>query len=180
MIFIVYDLEATCWRGAPPNDVQEIIEIGAIKLNGFGEELGSFSRFVQPKVNKTLSAFCTELTGIEQRQVERAEMFPEVFELFWEWAEIDLQDYMLISWGKQDKTLWRNDCLLHDLQYEWLEPHLNLKKSYKNLKRLNKPTGLVNTLVREGMEFEGHHHRAIYDAYNTARIFAKYIDEWAY
>ena len=30
--FIVYDLEATCWRSRKPRKV-EIIEIGAVKLN---------------------------------------------------------------------------------------------------------------------------------------------------
>ncbi|NND35081.1 MAG: exonuclease domain-containing protein [Saprospiraceae bacterium] len=178
MNFIIYDLEATCWRGAPPNNVQEVIEIGAVRVNGYGEEIGTFNRFVKPLVNAQLSAFCTELTSIEQYQVNSAELFPRVVDLFWDWADLDLDDYMLVSWGKEDQQLLRNDCALHDLDDSWLAPHLNLKKAYRRLKRLSKYTGLMKTLEREGLEFDGTPHRAIYDAINTAKIFLKYRDEW--
>ncbi len=180
MNFIVYDLEATCWKGAPPNDVQEVIEIGAVKLNGFGEELGSFNRFIRPKVNPHLSAFCRELTGIAQLQVDRAEEFESVIDRFFEWGEIYEDDYLLISWGKEDKRLLRDDCLLHGLDTDWLRPHLNLKNAYQSLKRLRKPTGLQKTLTIEGFEFDGSPHRAIDDAINTVKIFRQYVDEWPY
>lgn len=180
MNFIIFDLEATCWRGAPPNNVQEIIEIGAVKINGYGEEEGSFNRFIKPYINTQLSKFCTELTGIEQHQVSSAEHFPSVLDLFWEWIDLDDRDYTLVSWGSEDQQLLRNDCRLHHLNFEWLAPHLNLKNAYRTIKRLNKPTGLLKTLEREGMEFDGRHHRAIYDAVNTSKIFVKYLDEWPY
>jgi len=178
--FIIFDLEATCWRGAPPNNVQEIIEIGAIKINGYGEEAGSFNRFIKPTVNQQLSAFCTELTGIEQHQVSSAESFPAVLDLFWEWIDLENGDYTLVSWGSEDKLLLSNDCRLHDVEAGWLAPHLNLKNAYRHIKRLNKPTGLLKTLEREGLDFDGRHHRAIFDAINTSKIFIKYLDEWPY
>ncbi|MCB0685020.1 MAG: exonuclease domain-containing protein [Saprospiraceae bacterium] len=180
MNFIIYDLEATCWRGAPPNNVQEIIEIGAIKVNGYGEEIGSFNQFVRPSVNTQLSVFCTELTGIEQHQVASANLFPHVIDLFWEWIEIDASDYTLVSWGMEDQQLMRNDCRLHNLEDDWLTPHLNLKNAYRSIMKLNRPTGLLKTLEREGLDFDGRHHRAIFDAINTSKIFVKYLDEWAY
>ncbi len=178
MNFIIYDLEATCWLGAPPNDVNEIIEIGAIRLNGYGEQLGSFKRFVQPFVNKKLSPFCKELTGIQQTQVSSAKLFPQVIEDFWDWGEMDTEDYTLISWGNQDQVLLRNDCTLHQMDTTWLDPHLNLKKAYKELKNLKKSPGLVNTLDSEEIDFEGRQHRAFDDAFNTAKIYVRYLDEW--
>jgi len=178
--FIIYDLEATCWLGAPPNNVQEIIEIGAVKVNPYGEQLGTFNRFVKPYVNTKLSAFCTELTSIEQSQVDAGCHFPTVLDEFQDWAEVDVDDYTLVSWGKEDQRLLRNDCALHNLEYDWLKPHMDLKLAYKSLKRLSKPTGLAKTIVREGLEFDGQPHRAIYDAINTGKIFVLYIDEWAY
>ncbi len=158
--------------------MQEIIEIGAVKINGYGEEIGSFNKFVRPLVNQRLSPFCKELTGIEQQMVDRAQRFPEVMDLFFDWAELDIEDYLLISWGREDRTLLRNDCDLHDLDAAWLDPHLNLKKAYQRLKGLKKPTGLQKTLTREGFEFDGQHHRAIDDAVNTVKIFVQYLDEW--
>ena len=97
MHFIIYDLEATCWLGRPPGYVQEVIEIGAIKLNGYGEELSIFNRFVKPVVNPRLSAFCQELTSITQEQINIANTFPTVIEDFQDWIDIWDEDYLLLS-----------------------------------------------------------------------------------
>ena len=48
MNFIVYDLEATCWNGHQISETQEIIEIGAVLMNNYGEVEKDFSAFVQP------------------------------------------------------------------------------------------------------------------------------------
>ena len=178
--FLILDLEATCWKGAPPNQEREIIEIGAIKLNRYGEEIGSFNRFVKPEINPRLSVFCQELTGIQQQQVDRAESFAEVFDLFAEWADLFSADYLLVTWGKEDVSLLTNDCLRHQLEIDWLEPHLNLKRAFRNLRGLRKPLGLLKCLELEGFEFEGSHHRAIDDAINTVKIFRQHLDEWQY
>ena len=180
MNFIVYDLEATCWMGRPPQGVQEIIEIGAYKINEVGEVLGTFNRFVKPWVNPILSGFCQKLTHISQSDVDRAQKFPKVIDDFKDWIDVYDEDYLLCSWGKFDVQLLRNDCDLHKLEDDWLEHHTNLKAQYHQLKGMIKYTGLKNTTKREGFEFTGIHHRAISDAENLAKIFIKYIDEWVY
>ncbi len=109
MNFIIYDLEATCWKGTPPSLIQEIIEIGAVKINGYGEILGSFNKFVRPTVNPSLSAFCQELTGIDQVQVNRANKFDRVVDDFMEWIDIEYEDYLLCSWGGFDKRMLIQD-----------------------------------------------------------------------
>ena len=180
MNFIIYDLEATCWLGRPPQGVQEIIEIGAVKVSPVGEVLSSFSSFIKPWVNPVLSGFCKKLTSITQEDVNRARTFPKVVEAFKDWIDIYDEDYVLCSWGKFDVQLLRNDCNLHKLEDDWLEHHINLKAQYVEIKGHVKYTGLKNTLEREGFEFTGRHHRAINDAENTAKIFIKLIDEWRY
>jgi 3'-5' exoribonuclease 1 len=177
--YIVFDLEATCWDGAPPNNIREIIEIGALKLNRYGEVKDTFSRFIRPKVNFPLSPYCMTLTGIKQLEVGSAPFFPEVIESFFHWANIWEEEYSLISWGAKDLELLLNDCALHHIETDWIDPHVNLKKQYKDLKALPKPVGLLNALKREGYDFEGRHHRGLDDAANLAKIFVKYIDEWA-
>ncbi|MEZ5056107.1 MAG: 3'-5' exonuclease [Saprospiraceae bacterium] len=180
MIFIVYDLEATCWKGRPPSLVQEIIEIGAVKINGYGEVLGQFNAFVRPVVNPMLSSFCQELTGINQVQVNRASRFDRVVEDFLDWIEDEDEDFLLCSWGSFDKKMLIQDCKLHDYEFDWVENHINVKRQYQNLKRLRTPRGLHKTVETEGFEFEGDHHRAIADAINLAKVFIKYLDEWVY
>ncbi|MCC6410310.1 MAG: 3'-5' exonuclease, partial [Saprospiraceae bacterium] len=42
MHYIIYDLEATCWENTPPGYIQETIEIGAFRINPYGEVRGKF------------------------------------------------------------------------------------------------------------------------------------------
>ncbi|MEO1514309.1 MAG: 3'-5' exonuclease [Bacteroidota bacterium] len=178
MNYIIYDLEATCWEGSPPGLVQEIIEIGAIRINEYAEETGSYNRFVRPILNPYLSPFCKDLTSIAQEDVDRAETFNKVIEEFQDWIGLYEEDYFLCSWGSFDRNILITDCKLHRLEYDWVEPHVNLKQRYQRMMRLHRPCGLKNAVKREGMEFEGIHHRGISDAENLARIFKKHFGEW--
>jgi len=179
--FIVLDLEATCWEGRPPSKVQEIIEIGAFRLNPYGEVTGTFNKFIRPILNPRLSHFCRELTSIEQGFIDRANEFPKVIEHFQDWAEIFDEDYLLCSWGNFDKKMLIQDCRLHGMDYDWIEGyHINVKGQYQELKRLRRPRGLKRAVTTEGFEFTGTHHRGIDDAENLAKVFAKYLDMWQY
>jgi 3'-5' exoribonuclease 1 len=181
MNYIIFDLEATCWKGRPPGMIQEIIEIGAYRLNAFGEIEGRFSKFVRPVVQPILSPFCRDLTSITQEQVRFARKFPDVLEDFIVWADMDLDDeeYVLVSWGNEDKRLLLDDCHLHRVDTQWLkERHIDLKDKYQKLKRLKNSPSLLKTVEVEGFEFTGIQHRAIYDAENLLKIFLKYIDRW--
>lgn len=180
MNFIVYDLEATCWEGSPASLRQETIEIGAILLDEYGEIESAFQSFVRPVVNQVLSPFCSQLTSISQIDVNRAGRFPEVLSDFQRWAEMDDEEYLLCSWGNFDKKLLVLDCELHDLDSEWLDQHINLKQQYHEFKKLRQPRGLRASVIAEGFEFNGTHHRAIDDAENLAQIFIKYRDLWRY
>ncbi len=180
MDFIIFDLEATCWLGRPPFGVTEIIEIGAVKFNGYGEEIGKFNKFIKPKVNPILSPFCTKLTSITQENVERSKTFDVVIDEFVDWIDIYSEDYLLCSWGKFDKTLLKNDCILHKFETEWLDEHIDVKKQYHKYKKSKDEYGLKKSLKLEGMEFEGIQHRAISDAENLGKIFCKYLDIWQY
>jgi inhibitor of KinA sporulation pathway (predicted exonuclease) len=178
--FIIFDLEATCWQGNPNGLVQEIIEIGAFMYTQYGEEIGEYNRFVRPRLNPNLSAFCQELTGIEQESIDRARSFGEVIEEFQDWIGIFDEDYLLCSWGGFDRVMLCQDCALHQIESDWTDPYINLKAQYREINRLSSAVGLAKAVRREGLEFEGFHHRAIDDAANLARIFVRYLDVWRY
>lgn len=181
MIFIIYDLEATCWRGRPPKGVNEIIEIGAVKVNRYGELLGNYESFIKPLVNPLLSDFCKQLTSIQQHNVDSAPLFNKVIEDFKDWIFEEKTEYLLCSWGSFDKQFIINDCNLHKLDHSWLDNnYTDLKGQYSEIKKLEKHKGLKAAVKLEGFEFTGVHHRAISDAENLAKIFIKYVDEWMY
>jgi 3'-5' exoribonuclease 1 len=177
--YIIFDLEASCWLGRPPHGINEIIEIGAVKVNDYGEVVSTFSKFVKPTVNPTLSDFCKKLTSITQLDVDRSKTFPYIIQEFQDWIGIEEESYWLISWGKYDKQQLQQDCLMHKVDIEWLESHYNIKPAYKTLKNLKDEPGLKKAVKLEGFEFTGIHHRAISDAENTAKIFVKHFKEWS-
>ncbi len=162
--------------------VQETIEIGALKINRYGELLGSFNRFVRPVIHPVLSLFCRRLTTIDQISVNRAALFPEVVEDFMEWVGVyDGEDYLLCSWGSFDKNQLIQDCRLHRLEDDWIAPfHLNLRGQYHELRGWKKYKALKKVVELEGFDFTGTNHRGISDAENLSKVFIKRIDEWQY
>lgn len=178
--FVIFDLEATCWRGPAPNGQNEIIEIGAVRMDIGGEYLGEFRQFVKPVLNPLLSPFCKSLTGITQEQVNAAQTYKYVIRDFIDWGRVEDEHTFLISWGENDKLYLHNDCKLHKIDSIWLKNHIDLKKHFRHLKRLNNYVSLKRAIQLEGMEFEGDRHRAFDDAYNLSRVFGKHIDQWSF
>lgn len=166
--------------GRPPKGINEIIEIGAVKLNGYGEVLDSFERFVKPSANPILSNFCKKLTSISQEQVDQAFGFKSVIKDFIEWGGVYDDDYYLCSWGENDKLMLKNNCIWHKVDFDWTASHLNIKNQYHEIRKDDRHRGLKYVVDKEGFEFTGIHHRAISDAQNLAKVFIKYVDEWIY
>lgn len=171
--YIVFDLEATC---DDKREIQnEVIEIGAVKLNEKGEVLDTFNRFVKPRLNPILTDFCKDLTKIPQQSIDEAEGFPSVIQAFRKWIG---DDYILCSWGFYDKKQLRSDSELHQLNSEWINQHISLKHQHQELRKLKRGIGTMKALHKEGFSFEGTLHRGIDDALNITKIFIKYLDKW--
>ena len=179
MDFIVLDLETTCWDGNPPTDIREIIEIAAFRLDRFGEINDRFHALVKPTFYPILSPYCRHLTGIDQEEINRATSFPKVFSKFIEFVE-DSPDYRLCAWGSMDQKILKHECSHHDIYFEGLDHYIDIKQEYHEINRSKQKYGLMKSLRREGIEFEGDHHRAEPDAYNLAKLISRYIDQWIY
>ena len=88
------------------------------------------------------------------------------------------EEYILLSWGIDDSKLLRSDCQLHSTDDNWTYPFKDLKKGYEQLKGIPNGGAMKKVVEREGFEFTGQHHRAISDAENLAKLFAKYLEDW--
>lgn len=180
MNFIILDLEATCWQGNDMDRRQEIIELAAWHVNGYGEWGESFQRFVRPTDHPRLSAYCTDLTGIRQDQVDSARKIGTVLEEFSLWLEDIPAPQLICTWGDKDMPIIYAECLRHDLEDDYFPKSIDLKAQYAEQQRLDKPVGLQKALAYNDIEFEGDPHRAIDDAYNTAVLFRLFLDRWQY
>jgi inhibitor of KinA sporulation pathway (predicted exonuclease) len=180
MQFIILDLEATCWQGNIMDRRQEIIELAAFRVNGYREWQDHFQRFVRPTDHPRLSAYCMELTGITQEQVNTSRKFDHVIHEFQDWLDAVDGPRLLCTWGDKDIDIIEAECARHDIPVDFLPKSIDLKAQYARLHRLTKESGLLKALEYHELEFEGSPHRAFDDAYNTARLFLHLLDQWQY
>ena len=177
MTKIIFDLEATCWAGNLARR-QEVIELGAYKLNLFGEVLDKFHKYVCPILHPELSYYCRELTGLRQEWISSAERFDDVMSDFFNWIG-ERRDFLLLSWGSRDKKLIMDNMKMHDLDTAGIEDKfVDLKKLYSSLRRNKRAVSFLEALEEQGLEFGGEHHRAASDAANLVTLYLQLRNQW--
>lgn len=184
--YIILDLEATCYdknsnaETKPKGFVNEIIEIGAYKLNELGEVIEIFSKFLKPKKFPFISKFCNELTTITQEHIDAAEDANQVLLDFFTWTRQNNEQPIYVSWGFYDKRQLRDDLKLNQFpQYlidEFINDsnHISLKHRHGEINKFKKPIGLGGACKFEKFNFQGVAHRGIDDAKNIVNIFKRY------
>ena len=169
--WLVIDLEATCCDDNRfPRDEMEIIEIGAVITDGQTfQPIDEFQSFVRPVRHPVLTAFCQELTGIEQADVDGAAVFSEAMSLLARWMS-DYPQAVFCSWGEYDWCQFERDCFFHDVAWLFGNRHVNLKKRYSERFPIGRGEGFGEILRKHGLPFVGRPHRGIDDARNIARF----------
>ncbi|WP_016951228.1 3'-5' exonuclease [Anabaena sp. PCC 7108] len=170
--FLIIDLEATCCnQKSIPRHEMEIIEIGAVMLNRKTWEIDSeFQQFIKPVRNPQLTAFCTELTSISQKQVDTAPTFPEAMSKLTEWVNL-FPNNIFCSWGNYDKLQFLQDCKFHQVPYPFGTEHRNIKNEFSEYLGVSHKFGMAQALKHLQIELQGTHHRGIDDARNISSIY---------
>ncbi len=76
-MLVIFDLEVTAWPGSArrnwsgPGEYPEIIQIGAVSLDGDLREIATLDLAVKPRLNPILSDYIIRLTGLSQDRVDR-------------------------------------------------------------------------------------------------------------
>ena len=177
MQYVVVDFE---WNQSPYGKHSsnkklpfEIIEIGAVKLNGQGQEMDRFNQIIKPKVYKKLHHVTKNLTGISEKELSEGRPFCEVMPEFLEWCG---DDYMFCTWGNLDLLeLQRN------LKFFHMEDAVKGPITYHNVQKLfrlyyleedsNSTASLEWAVEYLNIEKKSGFHRAIHDAEYTAEVF---------
>uniref|UniRef100_A0A672LSL2 ERI1 exoribonuclease 2 n=1 Tax=Sinocyclocheilus grahami TaxID=75366 RepID=A0A672LSL2_SINGR len=182
---IIIDFESTCWR-----EKSSCVEFPAVLLNvSNGEVESEFHSYVQPQEHPVLSAFCTELTGITQGQVESAPPLHICLSRFTRWLQSLQQERgvvfetdstgpapsghpcAFVTWSDWDLGV----CLLYECKRkqlsfpEALKSWIDLRVTYR-LFYNRKPKGLRGALLDLGIQFTGREHSGLVDARNTALL----------
>lgn len=179
MHYLIIDLEATCKQERDPNFLNEIIEIGAVLVDGNKQIISEFNQFVKPTENRILTQFCKELTTITQEQVDSAQTLTYVLSNLRAWLynlkiESNSPDLTFCSWGDYDKNQLIRECRRKNIHYPFDEGHLNIKQMFARELKC-KPCGVDRAIQMMGWKFEGTHHRGIDDARNITKLFVEII-----
>lgn len=151
----------------------EVIEIGAVKLDEENHIIERFNAYVKPKYG-SITPFITELTHIEEKVVANARLFTEVMDTFIEW--VGEEEVAVYSWSNSDWIQLQKECLMKEYKCIQLERMydnwIDFQMLFGKILGIEQQISLTNAINGAGLEFEGRAHTAIADAENTALLFA--------
>jgi inhibitor of KinA sporulation pathway (predicted exonuclease) len=169
-LYIILDVEFNGRKFASELP-QEILEIGAVKVNEKLQMLDQFHSVVKPVYFSKLNRFVKQKTGIMQEEIDAAEGFVPVFGRFQEWMQDETM--LFVSWGGEDMKVMLQDLRFHKIETSWAQNpiYIDLLKDFKVHYDLKNDMNLKEAVEHAGLEWEGDEHRALSDAINTAHIF---------
>lgn len=182
MNYIVMDLEWNQSNTGTEEEVAslpfEIIEIGAIRLDGDGAMTGKFSELIKPAVYREMHQITGKLIHLQMHELEKGRSFLQVAEDFFRWCGKD--EYLFCTWGAMDLTeLQRNMKFyrmepLSDGPIAFLDAQKLFSIAYEDGKSRRALEHAVEALE---MEKDIPFHRAFSDAWYTAKILSRIMEE---
>lgn len=165
----VIDVESTCWPDQPPpGQKSEIIEIGVVVLDAASGELLEKHDVLLRPAQSEVSALCTEITGLVEADLADGISFAEACQ--WLRKACSSRERLWASYGDYDRVQFQRNCEDFAVGTPFGRRHLNVKTLF-GLSR--SPVGEVDldaAVAAAGLEWEGRHHRAHDDAWNTAKL----------
>lgn len=153
----------------------EIIEIGAVKLNDRYEEAGRFSCFVKPEFNEHIEPEITRLTGIRDADMQEAMRFEEAISLFSEW--VGDEKCRILSWSDSDLFQLDDECWAKEIEFpqnltRWMDLQLVWQRIIHYPVRYRMSLAQAASICNITCD-RSKAHRAVYDAHVTAGILQK-------
>ncbi len=181
MQYIIMDLE---WNGAFCKELggyfNEIIDLGAVRLNETLQITGRFSRLIRPQVSTKLTEIVRSLTSLSNEDLCDGGTFQEAAEAFSDW--LGDGDSVVMTWSTSDLLV-----LLENFRYFYKKDTIPFLKQYADLQAFSQSRfgmaggnhlGLQNAASLLGIPTEGEElHRALGDSLLSARVFERQFDE---
>ena len=177
MQYIVMDLEWNNTYAKKANGyINEIIEIGAVKLDNDLETVDTFSCIIRSQIGKKLRGTVKRLTQLTNADINAGMPFTKAFSLFRKW--IGNEETVIFTWGDGDiRVLLDNFKYLNGIKViPFLKTYCDLQKSFQKINNSAKgqQTGLLAAAEMVGIDPEMYiHHRALGDSMLTAEILKR-------
>ena len=158
--------------------INEIIEIGAVKLNEDLEIVDTYSELIKPVVSKKLRSRIKDLTHITNEEVFAGKPFEEAISRLEEWVG---KDAIILTWGDTDVR-----TMLTNFKYFLKKDRIDFIKKYADLQRFCQCFINMENVQQAGLSYAAEclqidaekypHHRALDDSLLSAECFKKVCD----
>ncbi len=181
MNFVVFDLE---WNMANPWDKidadkkermpYEIIEIGAVKRNAQGDDLGHFNVRIKPVLYRKLNRHVEKVTNMTQLSLNTGYLFNQAISGFWRFCG---EDYCLCSWSDSDTEPLKRNLEFHGFSPDLGVRVLDVQRAFTELiepgeAQRNVEYALDLLKLPKNEPF----HKAISDARYTAQVLTRLLE----
>ncbi len=156
---------------AHPDCPQEIIEIGAVRIDENLEIEDTFQLMVKPKLYMKMHPKIRQKTKITCDELQTGIPFREAIEAFREW--INEEEVIMGSWGIDDHQELLRNCRFHGIETEWFQHHLDIQRLCSRHMNLAKgqQVGLKKAVQYFNIMEDTSFHKALHDAIYTAHVF---------
>ena len=154
----------------------EVIEFGAVVLDENMAEVGHFKSYVKPQFSKRIHKVIEDLTGITSSMVAEAKGFAEVLASFCEWCH-SFKEYIVYEWSNSDlmqilRETKKKAIELSEVELAVLHDWQDAQLIYGRQVETDTQVALETAIWSIGEGIEGQLHDALWDARNTARVYA--------
>lgn len=156
---------------------EEVIEIGAVRLDENFQQEAEFQCYVKPEYGP-IKKHITSLTGITQAMVADKKTYAACFQDFVDW--VGEEETKIYSWSMSDIKQLRSECRykLPDFDIGWLNARwVDLQQEFDDRLGLHNSLALKHALGAMNHKFEGTQHTALADAINTSAILTLMQDD---
>lgn len=183
MNYVIVDLEFNNMRGISEyipqyssvenEDLEnEIIEIGAVKLDPYMKKIDTLKLYIKPVFFKVLNPRVKEITGISEEVISEGVSFNAAFAALGEFVG---QDSIICSWAKDDVVeLIRNANYHGHTVITWLKDYIDLQEYCTKMLAEKKSLSLKSALNKLKIRVdEKELHDALYDAVYTGEVLKR-------
>lgn len=177
MHYIIMDLEwNNTYAKRKKGFINEIIEIGAVKLDEQLNEIDRFSSFINVQIGKKLRGSVKKLTNISNDDINDGPVFTRVMCEFRNW--IGNSDNIILTWGDGDiRVLIDNYRYLNGIErVPFLSNYVDVQKYVQSFLRLPMAKQIGLSAAAELLKIDEeqfNHHRATDDSLITAECFRR-------
>lgn len=151
----------------------EIIEIGAVKLDRYMNKIDELKLYIKPAIFKILNPKIASMTGITQESINRGVEFSEAMNVFKDF--VGEQD-IICTWSKNDIVEIIVNAKYHKYdQIDWLNEYLDIQEYCTGVLAHKKSISLKNALQELKIKVEDNNklHDALNDAEYTSKVFKR-------